>query len=73
MSTCTFRSSCVLYKDLELIMPITLESIKTEYCDSNYSRCARYKIHESQGQCSVPRSLFPGDIEKASSIISKSH
>ncbi len=69
MKTCKFKSSCALYRDMELIMPITLEFIKTEYCEGNYRKCARYIVCKAEGPQYVSRSLFPGDTREASNIL----
>jgi hypothetical protein len=69
MKTCEFRSACGLYNDLEARRPITLESIKEEYCDTGYSECARYMISKARGPNNVSKYLFPEDILEACRIM----
>ena len=69
MITCEFRSSCGFYNDLKARRPVTLESVKEEFCDSNYSRCARFMVSKAQGPANVSKYLFPEDVHKAFNII----
>ncbi len=69
MDTCGFRSSCVFYNDLLGKRPITMGYIKEEYCDSNYSRCARFMVYKARGPYNVSKYLFPEDIHEAYKIL----
>ncbi len=73
MNTCEFRSSCALYIDLKGRRPITLDSIKKEYCDSDYSHCARFMVSKVSGPGSVSEFLFPEDIDEACEILGERH
>ena len=69
MNTCEFRSSCSFYNDLKNRRPITLESVKEEYCDTNYSLCARFIVSQVHGPHYVSKYLFPEDIQEACKIL----
>jgi hypothetical protein len=69
METCEFQSSCFVYSNLMKNRPRTLEYIKEEYCDSNYSTCARFMIFKSKGPYKVSNYLFPEDIQEACKIL----
>ncbi len=69
MKTCEFRPSCGLYNDLKSRRPITLESIKEEYCDTNYSECARFLVSKVHGPVNVSKYLFPEDIQEACKLL----
>lgn len=69
MDTCGFRMSCVFYNDLKERRPVTLGYIKEEYCDSNYSLCARFMVYKARGPCNVSKYLFPEDIHEACKIL----
>jgi len=43
--------------------------IKEEYCDSNYSRCARFMVYKARGPYNVSKYLFPEDIHEACKIL----
>ena len=69
MDMCEYRSSCAFYKELKERRPLTLESIKEEYCDSNYFRCARFMVYKANGPYNVSKYLFPEDIHEACKIL----
>ena len=69
MKTCEFLSSCDFYNDLRKRRPITLESVKEEYCDSNYTQCARFMVSRLHGPGRVSKYLFPEDIQEACKIL----
>ena len=69
MDTCEYRSSCTFYNELKERRPLTLESIKEEYCDSSYSRCARFMVYKTHGPYNVSKYLFPEDIHEACKIL----
>ena len=57
MDTCRFRSSCSYFMDLKERRPVTLESVKREFCDNRYSRCARFMIYAADGEYHISRYL----------------
>lgn len=69
MDTCEFKSTCLFYNDLKERRPVTLRYIKDEYCDSNYSVCARFMVSKAHGRRHVPRCLFPEDIHEACKLL----
>jgi len=65
---CEFQAEC-FYFILMQSKPYTLEYLKEEYCDMNFSRCARYMISKAHGPYHVPKYLFPEDIKDAGRIL----
>jgi hypothetical protein len=65
---CEFQPAC-FYFNLMQSKPYTLEYLKEEYCDMNYTRCARYMISKDHGPYYVPKYLFPEDIQDACKIL----
>jgi len=69
MDMCEYRSACAFYTELKERRPLTLESIKEEYCDGNYSGCARFMVYKTHGPYNVSKYLFPEDIHEACKIL----
>ena len=70
MGTCGFRSSCAYYNDLKDRKPLALMTVTEEFCDNNYSRCARFMIYEARGPMNnIPTNLFPEDVDEAWIIV----
>lgn len=69
MDICYYRSSCGYVDDLKQRRPVTLDSVKRLYCDSNYSGCARFMVSQVHGPTGVSAYLFPEDIEEAFAIL----
>jgi len=65
MGTCELRSACFFYSNLIKTRPRTLEYIKADFCESNYTGCARYMISRAHGSHKVPDYIFPDDIQEA--------
>ena len=69
MVTCDFRPSCAFVEDLKQRRPVTLDSVKSRFCDSNYYSCARFMVAMVHGPTKVSRYLFPEDVDEAFEII----
>ena len=65
---CEFQPACFYYNLIQF-KPVSLEYLKDEFCDSNYSKCARYMISKAHGPYHVPKYLFPEDIQDACKIL----
>lgn len=69
MTPCEYQSSCTYYNILKGKSPAILQYIKEEYCDSQYTECARFMVSKVHGQNHVPKYLFPEDIQEACKIL----
>ncbi len=69
MNACVYQSSCSFHNDLNEIRPAVLKSIKAEYCDNRYSKCARFVLSNTHGPRLVSRYLLPEDIHGACKIL----
>jgi hypothetical protein len=69
MSSCEYLSSCTYYNILKEKSPAILRYIKEEYCDSQYSECARFMVSKAHGPIHVPKYLFPEDIQEACKLL----
>jgi hypothetical protein len=63
MASCEFCSTCSFFNEESSDKPDTKELLKNEYCKSNFTKCARYKIALSHGMENVPVNISP-DIFK---------
>jgi len=69
MDTCEFQSSCAFYNELKEEKPTVLKYLMDEYCNNNYSECARYLVSKLHGPSHVSRDLFPEDMQEACKIL----
>lgn len=45
---------------------------REEYCQGDYSKCARYMVFKALGREKVPRDLLPFQVSRAEELINKS-
>jgi hypothetical protein len=69
MADCELLESCIFFNDRMKNMPGTANILKTQYCRSDNSSCARYLVFRTLGRSKVPADLFPQQKEKADRII----
>jgi hypothetical protein len=50
-------------------MPAETAVIKSQFCEGEYSQCARYMVRKALGSGKVPDYLFPRSVDKAKRII----
>ena len=70
MADCECLSGCLFFNDKMPSKPAMAELMKSRYCRGDNSACARHMILVKLGKPSVPPDLFPGELEKATRIIS---
>ncbi len=70
MDKCEFADVCDYFncRVFEEI-PELLDRRKQEYCNTNYQKCARYRIAVEVGANHCPQHLLPHQSDKADSII----
>jgi hypothetical protein len=71
MSECELIVDCTLFTDKMANLPKTTKIIKEKYCQSNFSVCARHMVFLALGKEKIPPDLFPGQVPKAKTLISK--
>ncbi len=67
MAACGHLSDCPFFNDRMANMPLVSEILKEQYCLSEMSRCARYRVYRSG--LPVPNDLFPDDQDRCLSIL----
>ncbi len=68
---CELLATCRFFNDKMANVPVTAEMMKVTICKSDNSRCARYLVFKALGREKVPGDLFPNEVERARTIISK--
>jgi hypothetical protein len=69
MAECQLTAGCIFYNDKMPNKPGTAELMKNRYCRGDFASCARYMVFEKLGRPKVPADLFPGQADKAKSIL----
>jgi len=69
MADCELLQTCIFFNDKMKNMPGTANILKTQFCQSDNSSCARYMIFKALGREKVPMDLYPQQKEKAEKII----
>ncbi len=69
MAKCENLDACPFFNDAMLHMPTTSEWLKNEFCYSNFTQCARYRLKNELGKEYIPRDMFPDDMQAAQRIM----
>jgi hypothetical protein len=62
-------AGCVFFNDQMKNMPATSTLYKRNYCQGDYTYCARFLVRNTMGGEHVPADLFPNQRERAETII----
>jgi hypothetical protein len=68
MADCECIGGCPFFNDKMANMPTMANILKSQYCKSNFSGCARYMIRQKFGKEKVPADLFPNQLEVAKKL-----
>ncbi len=69
--TCPSIESCPFFNDKMADMPAVTDNIKREYCNGDYTKCARYIVAQALGKENVPADLFPMNADRANELVAK--
>ena len=65
MFECPSLPKCPFFNDKMANKPATANLMKTKYCQTDNSQCARWKVAQAKLPGGVPADLFPNEMEKA--------
>ena len=70
MADCDLLNGCLFFNDKMKNMPAMAEQYKSQYCKTDNSNCARYRVFKALGRENVPQTLFPHQMDEAQKIVS---
>lgn len=68
---CPNLSGCPFYNNKMPGDSALAKLYKKNYCESEYTKCARYRVSTELGKEHVPLDLYPNMFDRAEEIISK--
>ena len=71
MTDCPRLIRCTFFNEQMDRMPSLTNLLKKQYCQGEFTTCARYIVLENLGQEKVPDDLFPNHEDRAKSLIGK--
>ena len=69
MVKCKNLKDCPFFNDKMANMPGTSKLYKLRYCNSEYTKCARYIMADIVGGNEVPIDLFPNQHERVNKLL----
>ncbi len=66
MADCKMLGGCIFFNKTSGQLA---ETMKSQYCKGDFSKCARYMVATTLGREKVPQTLFPNMQSKAQEII----
>jgi hypothetical protein len=69
MADCELINTCPFFNDQMADMPSMSTIIKDRYCMGSNTLCARHMIFRVLGRESVPKDLYPSQVERADEIL----
>ena len=72
MADCVCLPRCPFFNDRMAEKPASANMYKSKYCEGDSTNCARHIVFLALGSSAVPGDLFPNNIERAMSIVTKS-
>ena len=69
MAECKLTAGCIFFNDKMSDKPASAELMKNRYCRDDFANCARYMVFEKLGRPKVPADLYPGQADKAKSLL----
>ncbi|HNY32136.1 MAG TPA: hypothetical protein PKO15_14730 [Fibrobacteria bacterium] len=69
MSECPSLPRCPFFQDKMANKPATANLMKSKYCQTDNSQCARWKVSQAKLPGGVPADLFPNEWERASQLV----
>ena len=67
---CKYKDICSIKAEQKTFADV-INSILENFCMSNYTRCARFKIFKAKGNSEEAQKILPKELEKASKAIEK--
>jgi hypothetical protein len=64
MALCDFCDTCFYFNEIVPDKTQTKELLRYEYCNSDFSKCARYQMAVSRGMDNVPHGLLPNSCKR---------
>lgn len=64
MALCEFYDTCSLFNEELSDTSQTKEIVRNEYCNSDFTRCARHHLALSRGIDNVPHDLLPDSFKR---------
>lgn len=64
MDTCELSDSCSFFNEELLDRTQTKEILRLEYCNSDFTKCARHQMALSRGIDNVPHDLLPDGFKR---------
>ncbi|HHU33322.1 MAG TPA: hypothetical protein GXZ50_11775 [Clostridia bacterium] len=68
MANCPSLAGCPFYNDKMTDKPALANLYKRNYCEKNYTDCARWKVASALGKQAVPSDLFPNQNDRVEKI-----
>ena len=69
MADCELINTCPFFNDQMADMPSMSNIIKDRYCKGSNTMCARHMVFRVLGRESVPKDLYPSQVERADEIL----
>ena len=69
MAECECLPKCPFFNEKMADMPVTAEHMRTRYCITDNSECARFMVFKALGREKVPPTLFPHNVSIAKTVI----
>lgn len=69
MADCECLPRCIFFNDKMANRPATAEIMKTQYCKTDQSQCARFVVFKAKGGAAVPPDLFPNQLDRARAFL----
>lgn len=69
---CPVRPECCFFAKRMALMPASAEIMIKRFCEDDYERCARYRVHQVLSSHGVPDDLYPRDTMRAKLLIDQS-
>jgi hypothetical protein len=70
MPGCELLQTCVFFNDGMAKMPISAAYFKSNFCNMDNSKCARFIVHKALGKEKVPADMYPTELQRAGRLVS---
>lgn len=69
MPECKYLDSCRMMAELLKVAPGLAGDYRENFCEGDFSKCARHMVAIALGPDKVPLDLFPTEASRASEVI----
>lgn len=69
MADCPSLPKCPFFNDRMTNRPAMAAMMKKNYCQTDNSQCARWKVSQAKGGASVPVDMYPNELDRAMAIL----